>query len=117
MDSRSKFGWTLRKGDVRVCDEVRSVFTRVLARPCFGVTVEGTPDATQLTWGTYRYVMYAGIQDQYVTIVVLEPIGENNVKHFFEARFERAKLGKIKKSALILAKKIINRPVREVMLV
>lgn len=117
VTQQNKSRWTLHPSDVRVCDEIRGVFVRVLTRDCFGVKVEGTPDATELNWGGYRYVMYTGIQDQYVTLVVLEPVGDNDIKHFFEARFERARLGKIKKSALILAKKIINRPIREVMLV
>ena len=70
------------------------------------------PHATSVEWKGFKYEMFVGVREGLVTIVVLD----SDADHFFEVRFDKSRLGKIKKSALILAKKIIGRPIREVML-
>ena len=106
-------GWTINDKDVRLCDNIRDVFVRVLTRPSHSISVEHCKSWTCLSWRGYSYKMFVGVKFPFVTVVVITENGD----HFFEARYDRHQLGKIKKSALVLVRKIINRPVQEVMLI
>lgn len=96
----------------KLCDQVRDTFMRVLSRS-EGVEVKAKSLAScsiKLREHQYNLVVSVLGSDVVVRVVRLE-----NFSVFFIYRCPSAQMGKIKKAALILAKKLGHREMHDVM--
>jgi len=107
----------IRSRNIR--DEILEVFQSVLSRPEFGCTTRYTSnEGLFIERGDHKYKATVSVGPEFAQLFVfsfdneqLNPFGDS----FFSERFFLRRMGKVRKCALILGKKISHREVYEVM--
>ena len=107
----------------RAIAQVRQTLARVLSRGRFGFEVD--ENANTVHYAGYKFWIMVGMRpgtsekhrerQDWIHINVSVNGDDNMGREFFHERFPAAHMGKVRKLGLILAKKIQQRPVHDIM--